>query len=181
MSKKTIRDLDIQGKKVLIRVDFNVPLKNGEISDENRIVQALPTIQDVVKRNAKVILFSHLGRVKTEEDKAGKSLAPVAAKLAEYLGQEVKFVPFTRGPELEEAISNLNDGEVLMFENTRFEDIDGKKESKNDPELGKYWASLGDVFVNDAFGTAHRAHASTTIVAQFFPENKIIKVLTKNI
>jgi len=181
MAKKTIKDLKVEGKKVLIRVDFNVPMDGLNITDDNRIVQALPTIQDVVKRNAKVILFSHLGRVKTEEDKAGKSLAPVAAKLAEYLGQEVKFVPFTRGPELEEAISNLNDGEVLMFENTRFEDIDGKKESKNDPELGKYWASLGDVFVNDAFGTAHRSHASNAGIAANIEEVAAGYLLEKEI
>jgi phosphoglycerate kinase len=165
MAKKTIKDLNVEGKKVLVRVDFNVPMKGSEITDDNRIVQALPTIKHMIDANAKVILFSHLGRVKTEEDKAGKSLAPVAAKLAEYLGSEVKFVPFTRGTELENAINALNNGEVLMFENTRFEDIDGKKESKNDPELGKYWASLGDVFVNDAFGTAHRSHASNAGIA----------------
>jgi phosphoglycerate kinase len=165
MAKKTIKDLNVEGKKVLVRVDFNVPMKGSEITDDNRIVQALPTIKHMIDANAKVILFSHLGRVKTEEDKAGKSLAPVAAKLAEYLGSEVKFVPFTRGTELENAINTLNNGEVLMFENTRFEDIDGKKESKNDPELGKYWASLGDVFVNDAFGTAHRSHASNAGIA----------------
>ena len=165
MAKKTIKDLNVEGKKVLVRVDFNVPMKGSEITDDNRIVQALPTIKHMIDANAKVILFSHLGRVKTEEDKAGKSLAPVAAKLAEYLGSEVKFVPFTRGTELENAINALNNGEVLMFENTRFEDIDGKKESKNDPELGKYWASLGDVFVNDAFGTAHRSHASNVGIA----------------
>ncbi|MCK5388645.1 MAG: phosphoglycerate kinase, partial [Candidatus Izimaplasma sp.] len=104
-------------------------------------------------------------RVKTEEDKVGKSLAPIAKRLEEYLGKEVKFIPYTRGPELEEAIKALKPGEVLMFENTRFEDIDGKKESKNDPELGAYWASLGDVFVNDAFGTAHRSHASNVGIA----------------
>ena len=165
MAKKIVRDLNVEGKTVLVRVDFNVPMKDGVITDDNRIVQALPTIKDVVARKAKVVLFSHLGRVKKEEDKAGKSLAPVAAKLAEYLGQDIKFIPFTRGIELETAIAELQEGEVLMFENTRFEDIDGKKESKNDPELGKYWASLGDVFVNDAFGTAHRSHASNVGVA----------------
>ena len=120
MAKKTIKDLNVEGKKVLVRVDFNVPMKGSEITDDNRIVQALPTIKHMIDANAKVILFSHLGRVKTEEDKAGKSLAPVAAKLAEYLGSEVKFVPFTRGTELENAINALNNGEVLMFENTRF-------------------------------------------------------------
>ena len=181
MAKKIVRDLNVDGKKVLIRVDFNVPMKNGVITDDNRIVQALPTIQDVVSRNAKVILFSHLGRVKTEEDKASKSLAPVAKALEEKLGQPVRFVPFTRGPELEAAINEMKNGEVLMFENTRFEDVDGKKESKNDPELGKYWASLGDVFVNDAFGTAHRAHASNVGIASNIDEVAAGYLLEKEI
>ena len=160
MSKKTVKDIDVNGKKVLMRVDFNVPMKDGKITDENRIVAALPTIKYVLQNGGRIIAFSHLGKVKEEADKASKSLKPVAARLAELLGQPVKFIPETRGAELEKAVAELKDGEILMFENTRFEDIDGKKESKNDPELGKYWASLGDVFVNDAFGTAHRAHAS---------------------
>ncbi|EGC1346829.1 phosphoglycerate kinase [Listeria monocytogenes] len=165
MAKKVVTDLDLIDKKVLVRVDFNVPMKDGKITNDNRIVAALPTIEYILEQNGKAILFSHLGKVKTEEDKEGKSLRPVAARLSELLGKEVKFVPTTRGPELEKAIDELKDGEVLLFENTRFEDIDGKKESKNDPELGKYWASLGDVFVNDAFGTAHRAHASNVGIA----------------
>ncbi|EAC7472132.1 phosphoglycerate kinase [Listeria monocytogenes] len=165
MAKKVVTDLDLKDKKVLVRVDFNVPMKDGKITNDNRIVAALPTIEYILEQNGKAILFSHLGKVKTEEDKEGKSLRPVAARLSELLGKEVKFVPTTRGPELEKAIDELKDGEVLLFENTRFEDIDGKKESKNDPELGKYWASLGDVFVNDAFGTAHRAHASNVGIA----------------
>ncbi|HAB9733754.1 TPA_asm: phosphoglycerate kinase [Listeria monocytogenes] len=165
MAKKVVTDLDLKDKKVLVRVDFNVPMKDGKITNDNRIVAALPTIEYILEQNGKAILFSHLGKVKTEEDKEGKSLRPVAARLSELLGKEVKFVPTTRGPELEAAIAELKDGEVLLFENTRFEDIDGKKESKNDPELGKYWASLGDVFVNDAFGTAHRAHASNVGIA----------------
>ncbi|EAE7399796.1 phosphoglycerate kinase [Listeria monocytogenes] len=165
MAKKVVTDLDLKDKKVLVRVDFNVPMKDGKITNDNRIVAALPTIEYILEQNGKAILFSHLGKVKTEEDKEGKSLRPVAARLSELLGKEVKFVPTTRGPELGKAIDELKDGEVLLFENTRFEDIDGKKESKNDPELGKYWASLGDVFVNDAFGTAHRAHASNVGIA----------------
>lgn len=165
MAKKVVTDLDLKDKKVLVRVDFNVPMKDGKITNDNRIVAALPTIEYILEQKGKAILFSHLGKVKTEEDKEGKSLRPVAARLSELLGKEVKFVPTTRGPELEKAIDELKDGEVLLFENTRFEDIDGKKESKNDPELGKYWASLGDVFVNDAFGTAHRAHASNVGIA----------------
>lgn len=165
MAKKIVTDLDVAGKKVLVRADFNVPMKDGEITNDDRIVQALPTIKHLIEEGAKVILFSHLGRVKVEEDKAGKSLQPVADRLAKLLAKDVQFVPETRGEKLENAIDALENGQVLMFENTRFEDIDGSKESKNDPELGKYWASLGDLFVNDAFGTAHRAHASNVGIA----------------
>ncbi|MDN5372382.1 MAG: phosphoglycerate kinase [Carnobacterium sp.] len=165
MVKKVVTDLDLKGKKVLVRADFNVPMKDGVITNDNRIQAALPTIQYVIEQGGKVILFSHLGKVKTEEDKEGKSLRPVAERLSELLEKDVTFVPETRGEKLESAIDGLNAGDVLVFENTRFEDIDGKKESKNDSELGKYWASLGDVFVNDAFGTAHRAHASNVGVA----------------
>ena len=165
MTKKVVTDLDVAGKKVLVRADFNVPMKDGAITNDNRIVQALPTINYLIENNSKVILFSHLGKVKTEEDKAKLSLKPVADRLAELLGKEVTFVPETRGEALEAAVAALKDGDVLVFENTRFEDVDGKKESKNDPELGKYWASLGDLFVNDAFGTAHRAHASNVGIA----------------
>ena len=162
MAKLTVKDVELKGKKVLVRVDFNVPLKDGVITNDNRISAALPTIKYILEHGGRAILFSHLGRVKEEADKEGKSLAPVAADLAKKLGQDVAFLPgVTRGAELEAAINALKDGEVLLVENTRFEDVDGKKESKNDPELGKYWASLGDgIFVNDAFGTAHRAHAS---------------------
>lgn len=165
MAKKTVKDIDLKDKKVLVRVDFNVTLKDGVITDDTRIKAALPTINYVLEQGGKAILFSHLGRVKTEEDKEGKSLAPVAKRLGELLGKEVTFVPETRGAELEAAINGMKDGDVVVFENTRFEDIDGKKESKNDADLGKYWASLGDVFVNDAFGTAHRAHASNVGIA----------------
>ena len=160
INKKTIRDVEVNDKKVLVRVDFNVPLKDGIIQDDNRIIQALPTIKYLIDNNAKVILCSHLGKVKTEEDKATKSLAPVAKRLAELLNQDVVFIDQTRGEKLETAINNLNPGEVLMFENTRFEDVDGKKESGCDQELANYWASLADMVVIDAFGTAHRAHAS---------------------
>ena len=172
MAKKIVTDLDVKGKKVLMRVDFNVPMKDGKITDDNRIVAALPTIKYVLENGGKVIAFSHLGKVKTEEDLAKKSLKVVSERLAELLGQPVKFIPATRGAELEAAVVDLKDGEIMMFENTRFEDLDGKKESKNDPELGKYWASLGDVFVNDAFGTAHRAHASNVGIAANIGEGK---------
>lgn len=164
--KKSIRDLgNLQGKTVLMRVDFNVPLKDGVITNDNRITAALPTINYALEQGAKVVAFTHLGRVKEEADRMSKTVKPVAERLSEILGKEVKFVETTRGSELEEAVKSLNNGEILMFENTRFEDLDGKKESKNDSELGKYWASLGDVFVNDAFGTAHRAHASNKGIA----------------
>ena len=165
MAKLIVSDLDVKDKKVLIRVDFNVPIKDGVIGNDNRIVAALPTIKYVIENGGKAILFSHLGRVKTEDDKKKLSLRPVAERLADLLGKPVTFVPVTRGAQLEEAIAELNDGDVLLVENTRFEDLDGKKESGNDPELGKYWASLGDVFVNDAFGTAHRSHASNVGIA----------------
>ncbi|KAB2177087.1 phosphoglycerate kinase [Staphylococcus epidermidis] len=160
MAKKIVSDLDLKGKVVLERADFNVPIKDGEITNDNRIVQALPTIEYIIEQGGKLVLFSHLGKVKEESDKEGLSLKPVAENLSKKLGKEVIFVPETRGEKLETAIENLNEGDVLLVENTRFEDLDGKKESKNDPKLGKYWASLGDVFVNDAFGTAHREHAS---------------------
>ena len=183
MAKLTVKDVDLKGKKVLVRVDFNVPVKDGVITNDNRITAALPTIKYILEQGGRAILFSHLGRVKEEADKEGKSLAPVAADLAAKLGQEVQFIPgVTRGAELEAAVNALKDGQVLLVENTRFEDVDGKKESKNDPELGKYWASLGDgIFVNDAFGTAHRAHASNVgisanvdkAVAGFLLENEI--------
>lgn len=161
MAKKSVTDLIVKGKKVLVRVDFNVPMKNGVITNDNRIVAALPTLNYLLENGAKVIAFSHLGKVKTEEDKLTSSLRPVAERLAELLEKPVTFVPETRGEVLESAIDNLNEGEILIFENTRFE----KGESKNDEALGKYWASLGDVFVNDAFGTAHRAHASNSGIA----------------
>lgn len=181
MSKKTVRDIQVTGKKVLIRVDFNVPLKDGEISDENRIVEALPTIKYVLEQGGKAIVFSHLGRVKDESDKASNSLRVVAKRLEEHLGQKVTFVPETRGEALEKAINELKNGDILMFENTRFEDIVGKKESKNDPELGKYWASLGDVFVNDAFGTAHRDAASNVGIAANIKETVAGFLLEKEI
>ena len=181
MAKKTLKDLDVKGKKVLVRVDFNVPIKDGVITNDNRITAALPTLKYILENGGRVIAFSHLGKVKEEADKASKTLAPVAKRLEELLGKPVKFIPETRGPELEKAVSELKDGEILMFENTRFEDLDGKKESKNDPELGKYWASLGDVFVNDAFGTAHRAHASNVGIASNIKESAVGFLVEKEI
>ena len=169
MAKLIISDVDVQDKKVLMRADFNVPVKDNQITNDNRIVAALPTIKYIIEHQGKLILLSHLGRVKSAADKAGLTLKPVAQRLSELLNQDVKFISVNEGPELETAINNMNDGDVILMENTRFQDIDndfGKRESKNDPKLGEYWASLGDVFVNDAFGTAHRSHASNVGIAK---------------
>ena len=173
MAKKLVTDLDVTGKKVIVRVDFNVPLKNGEITDDNRIVAALPTIKYLVEHGARVILLSHLGKIdykKTDEEiaaaKKKNNMAPVAKRLQEKLeGTKVVFVDATRGAELEKAVSELKDGEVLLMQNTRYE----KGESKNDEELGKYWASLGELYVSDAFGSVHRAHASTVGIPTYLP------------
>ena len=168
MAKLIISDLDVKGKKVLVRVDFNVPIKDGVIGDDNRIVAALPTIKYIIDNGGKAILLSHLGRIKSDADKKELSLAPVAKRLGELLEKDVEFVPSNEGKEVEDAIAKMNDGDVLVMENTRFQDIDndfGKRESKNDPKLGEYWASLGDLYVNDAFGTAHRSHASNVGIA----------------
>lgn len=169
MAKLTVEDLQLKDKKVLMRVDFNVPIKDGVIGNDNRIVAALPTIKYVIEHGGKAILLSHLGRIKTEEDKPALSMRPVAERLSNLLNKPVTFVPATEGPQLEEAIDKMQDGDVLVMENTRYEDVvngeNVKRESKNDPALGKYWASLGDVFINDAFGTAHRAHASNVGIA----------------
>ena len=187
MAKKIVSDLNVKGKKVLIRVDFNVPMKNGVITDDTRVKAALPTIKYVIDNGGKAIVFSHLGRVKTVEDIAKNDIAPVAKRLEELIGKKVKFVNATRGKELEDAAASLKEGEILMFQNTRYEDFDVaankevKKESKNDPELGKYWASLGDVFVNDAFGTAHRAAASNVGIAANVSETAAGFLLEKEI
>ncbi len=168
MDKKTIKDIEVAGKTVLVRVDFNVPRdkETGEITNDNRIVAALPTLKYLLEHGPKaVVLFSHLGKVKTEEDKAKNNLAVVAPRLSELLGVDVKFVDCTRGEELENAVKEANNGQVILVQNTRYE----KGESKNDPELGKYWASLGDVFVEDAFGSVHRAHASTAGIPAHLP------------
>ena len=162
---QTIRNLKLENKKVLIRCDFNVPIKNGKIIDDTRIKESLETINYCIENKAKIILFSHLGRVKDENDKKDKTLKPVAKRLSELLNKDVIFINETRGEKLEKAIEKLDCGDILLVENTRFEDIDGKKESKNDKELGKYWASLGDLFINDAFGTVHRSHASNVGIA----------------
>ena len=165
--KKTRRDYDLNGKKVIIRVDFNVPIKDGVIKDDNRIRESLKTINYAIDNNAKVILLSHLGRIKEESDLAKNDLAPVAKRLSELLGKEVIFSPTTR--DLEKYVDNMKEKDVLLVQNTRYEDLDGKKESSNDKELASYWASLGEIFINDAFGTSHRAHASNVGIASILP------------
>lgn len=161
---KTIQQLTkLEGKRVIVRVDFNVPLKDGVIRDDNRIVQAVPTIKYLIEKKAKVILMSHLGKVdfkdptKTEDDKKKNNMSPVATRLAELLDQPVTFSNETRGEKLKFWVDSLQPGQVLLMQNTRYE----KGEEKNDPELSKEWASYADAFVMDAFGSAHRAHAST--------------------
>ena len=171
MAKQTVRDLDVKGKRVLVRVDFNVPIKDGKITNDNRIVSALPTINYLTEHGAKVILMSHLGKIdhkdpeKCEAGKKKNDMAPVAARLQELVSGKVTFVPVTRGEELENAIAAMNEGDIVLMQNTRYE----KGESKNDPDLAAYWAGLGDMFVSDAFGSVHRAHASTVGIATHLP------------
>lgn len=167
--KKTIKDYDLHGKRVIIRCDFNVPMKDGKITDDTRIQAALPTIEYAINESAKVILMSHLGRVKEEKDLVKNDLFPVAQRLSNLLNQKVLFCKSTSGSELKDAVDGLKDGEVLLMQNTRYEDLNGKKESSNDSELGAFWASLGDIYINDAFGTAHRAHASNVGIASHLP------------
>lgn len=157
---KTIKDLNIKDKKVLIRCDFNVPIKDHKIIDDSRIKGALQTINYCLENNCKIILLSHLGRIKEESDLIKNDLEPIAKRLEELLEKKVYFSKKTRGVELETLIESMKAKDILLIQNTRYEDLEGKKESNNDKELGAYWASLGDVFINDAFGTIHRAHAS---------------------
>ena len=165
LNKKSVDDINVKGQRVLCRCDFNVPLKDGKITDENRLVAALPTIKKLIADGGKIILCSHLGKVKTDEDKLTKTLAPVAVRLSELLGQEVKFVANENvvGPNVVEAVNAMKDGEVILLENTRFR----KEETKNGEEFSKDLASIADVFVNDAFGTAHRAHCSNVGVTEY--------------
>lgn len=166
LNKKTIEDIDVKGKRVLARCDFNVPLKDGEITNDKRIVAALPTIKYLIEHGAKVILCSHLGRPKGEY-KPEFSLAPVAKRLSEYLGKEVKLAEDKEvvGENAKAMAAALQEGDVMLLENVRYR----AEETKNDPEFSKELASLADIFVNDAFGTAHRAHCSTTGVADYLP------------
>ena len=178
---KTVRDFKLKGKKVIIRCDFNVPIENNKIVDDNRIVKSLETINYCIDNGAKVILLSHLGRVKEESDLKKNDLKIVSKRLEKLLGKKIIFVNETRGKKLEESISKLENGDVLLIQNTRYEDLDGKKESSNDLELGKYWASLGDIFINDAFGTVHRAHASNVGIASNIKEKGIGFLIEKEI
>lgn len=167
--KKTIRDFDLYNKRVIIRCDLNVPLNNGVILDDNRIKESIKTVDYALNKGAKIIILSHLGRVKSEEDKIKNDLYPISVRLAELLKRDVTFINETRGAVLEETVDNMRAGDVVLVQNTRYEDFPTAKESKNDEELGKYWASLGDIFINDAFGTVHRAHASNVGIASNIP------------
>lgn len=178
MAKKTVKDLDVNGKKVIVRADLNVPHKGSEITNDNRVKAAVPTLKYLTDNGAKVILMSHLGKVKTEEDKAKNDLSIVAPRLSELMpGVNVKFCPVTRGEELETMVDALKPGEILLMQNTRYE----KGESKNDPELGKYWAGLADMFVEDAFGSVHRAHASTVGIPENLPDNALGFLVEKEV
>lgn len=178
MAKKTVKDLDVNGKKVIVRADLNVPHKGSEITNDNRVKAAVPTLKYLTDNGAKVILMSHLGKVKTEEDKAKNDLGIVAPRLQELLPEvTVKFCPETRGAELEAMVDALKPGEILLMQNTRYE----KGESKNDPDLGKYWAGLADMFVEDAFGSVHRAHASTVGIPSNLPDNALGFLVEKEV
>lgn len=167
--KKTIKDYEYDNKKVIIRCDLNVPIKDGVITDDTRIKESLESINYLIRHNAKVIILSHLGKVKTEEDKKDNSLYPVYLKLKEYLNTTVYFSKETKGISLDNMVDSLKSGEVLLIENTRYEDVPNKLESNCDKNLSEYWASLGDIFINDAYGTCHRVHASNVGIAELLP------------
>ena len=179
--KKTIDQIDLKNKKVIIRVDFNVPMEDGKVTSNTRITAALPTIKKALKDGAKVILLSHLGRIKDKADLPEKSLKPVAEELERLLKIPVEFVPLPIGPKVAKAVKRLKAGEVLMLENTRWEDLNNKAESKNAPYLAQFWASLGDVFINDAFGTSHRAHASNVGIASYIKESALGYLVQKEV
>ena len=188
--KKTIKDYNLNNKKVIIRCDLNVPIKNGVIQDDTRIKASLKTIKYALSNNAKVILLSHLGKIKEESDLEKNNLYPVSIRLSELLDSEVFFSNTTKGEELENKVNSLKCGEILLVQNTRYEDLNGKLESTCDEELSKYWASLGDIFINDAYGTSHRAHASNVGIAKYLPNglgflveeetNKLDNILNEN-
>lgn len=167
--KRRIQDMDVKNKTVLLRCDFNVPVADGKILDDSKIIAALNTINYLIKQGSKIIILSHFGKVKTEEDKANNSLSVVAARLQELVNTKVVFSKQTRSLYLEAKISSMNPGEIIVLENTRFEDVPNKLESGNDAQLAMYWAGLADVFCLDAFGSAHRKHASTYGVAKYLP------------
>ena len=164
---KTINDIEIKNKRVVLRLDFNVPVENGVIKDNSKIVKSLKTINYLLENNCKVIILSHFGRIKSEEDKLKNSLKVVGKELANLLKRDVKFLDNCYGDKVKNIVDESSLGEVILLENTRFMDVPTKKESGNDLELAKYWASLGDVYINDAFGSMHRAHASTAGIAKF--------------
>ena len=166
---ENITSADVKNKKVIVRVDYNVPIKDGKILDETRIIASLETINYLIKNEAKVILLSHLGRIKSEEDKNTNSLSIVAKRLSKLVNVPVYFVGATRGHIVEETVDNLLTGEIVLIENTRFEDFPKKLESSCDEALSKYWARLGDIFVLEAFGSAHRCHASTYGISKYLP------------
>lgn len=166
---KTIKDIDLKNKKVVIRVDYNVPMENGLIKDSSKIKKSLRSINYLLENNCRVVILSHFGRIKSEEDKAKNSLKVVAKELANLLGKNVKFLDNCYGDKVKNIVDNCGLGEVILLENTRFMDIYEKKESRNDLALAEYWASLGEVYINDAFGSMHRAHASTAGIAKFLP------------
>ena len=179
---KRIEDINLNNKKVIIRVDYNVPMdKDLNITDDNRIKESLKTINYCLDKNCKIILLSHLGKVKTEDDLKTKSLKPVSIRLSELLKKEVTFIPETRGELVNNAIKNMKEQDIVMLENTRFEDLNGKLESGCDEELSKYWASLGDVFINDAFGTCHRSHASNVGISKYIKESCLGFLVLKEI
>lgn len=165
--KKTIRDFNLKNKKVIIRCDFNVPIKDGKIIDDTRIKNSLETIKYAIDNNAKVILLSHLGRIKEESDKVKNNLDVVAIRLSKLLNKKVTFVDEVVGDKVETAISKMKEKDIILLQNTRYEDLDGKKESKCNLEFAKQLASYGDIFINDAFGTIHRAHASNYGISKY--------------
>jgi len=164
-----IKNKEIKNKKVILRADLNVTIKDGIIIDDTKILKSLETINYLLENNNSIIIMSHLGKVKTDSDKEKNTLYPVYLRLKELLNNKIYFSKTTKGNELEELASKLNPKEILLMENTRYEDINGKLESGCDEEIAKYWASLGDVFVNDAFGTSHRKHASTYGIKKYLP------------
>lgn len=188
--KKTLEDYNYQGKKVIVRSDLNVPIKNNQIIDDTRIIESLPTINYLIDNNAKIIILSHLGKIKNEQDKINNTLYPVYLKLKKLLKTNVYFSKETRGQTLENLVNNLQDKDVLLVENTRYEDFPNKLESTCDEELSKYWASLGEIFINDAYGTSHRQHASNVGIAKYLPSalgflvaketTKLSEIITEN-